>query len=263
MIRLKKSLGQHFLHDTNMLAKEARLLEPQGKTVLEIGPGDGRLTEQLLLAGASRIIAVEKDSYLVRILEDKFRNRPVHVLHADFLEISPARLGKIDKIAGNIPYYISSPIIFKLKEFDFENALLMVQEEFARKMVAQPGTSAYGRLSVTSQLFYYVKYVQKVRRSLFFPAPKVDSAIILLEKKQVRGTEALEGTIRSIFQHKNRTVRNALLSSGFENEGLEILGDALKKRPRELTLDEIKQISETIAGKTQLSQVKLKDKNKN
>ncbi|MFA5076951.1 MAG: 16S rRNA (adenine(1518)-N(6)/adenine(1519)-N(6))-dimethyltransferase RsmA [Candidatus Micrarchaeia archaeon] len=249
MIHLKKSLGQHFLRDTNMLAKEARLLGPQGKTVLEIGPGDGRLTEQLLTAGAKQVIAVEKDFSLVKVLEGKFKGRPVHIIHADFLEISPAKLGKIHKIIGNIPYYISSPILFKLREFEFENALLMVQEEFARKMVAQPGTSGYGRLSVTSQLFYSVKYVQKVRRSLFFPAPKVDSAIILLEKKQVQGTEALEGTIRSIFQHKNRTVRNALLSSGFEKEGLEILGDALKKRPRELTLDEIKQISEKIAGK--------------
>ncbi|MDD5337564.1 MAG: 16S rRNA (adenine(1518)-N(6)/adenine(1519)-N(6))-dimethyltransferase RsmA [Candidatus ainarchaeum sp.] len=246
---LKKSLGQHFLREKNTLAKEARLLGPMGKTVLEIGPGDGRLTEQLLLAGASRVIAVEKDIALVKVLEEKFSNRPVHIIHADFLELDARKIGKIDRIAGNIPYYISSPIVFRLKEFEFEKALLMVQEEFAKKMVAKPGTSEYGRLSVTSQLFYEVEYVQKVGRNQFFPAPKVDSAIILLEKRQVQDTEALESTIRSIFQHKNRTLRNALLSSGFEKEGIEILGAVLKKRPRELTLEEIKQISEKISQK--------------
>ncbi len=242
---LKKSLGQNFLKDKNILAKESRILEPKGKTVLEIGSGDGRLTEQLLLAGAKKIIAVEKDSRMVEIMKNRFEGKPVEVVNADFLEMHPEGF-KIEKIAGNIPYYISSPIIFKLKEFDFEDAVIMVQDEFARKMKAKAGDSNYGRLSVTSQLFYEIKYVQGVPAALFTPSPKVDSAIILLRKKPVEVRGKTEDVIRALFQHKNKTVRNALLDAGFEKEKLVVLGELLKKRPRELELRLIREICEKL-----------------
>lgn len=236
---LKKSLGQHFLKDKNILAKEARLLDVKGKEVLEIGSGDGRLTGQLLLAGAKKIIAVEKDAALGELLKERFANEPVGIIIGDFLELKPFR---IDKIAGNIPYYISSQIIFKLKEFDFENAILMVQDEFAKKMVARPNEKNYGRLSVTSQLFYEVKYVQKVPCSLFVPRPKVDSAIIMLKKRNTSLSQGAEGVIRALFQHKNKTVRNALMDAGYAKEKIEILGELQKQRPRALPLGEVLEI---------------------
>ena len=236
---LKKHLGQHFLNDKNILAKEAKVLEVQGKSVLEIGPGDGRFTEQLLLAGAKTIITVEKDPRMAEILRERFASKPVEVIEADFLETEPI---KIDRIAGNIPYYISSPILFRLTEFEFEKALLMVQDEFARKMVARPNESNYGRLSVTSQLFFKVKYVQKVSANLFTPPPRVNSAIILLEKTNAEVGRDAENIIRALYQHKNKTVRNALLDAGFEKEKLEKLGELLKLRPRALDLEKVLEI---------------------
>ncbi len=241
-LTMRKSLGQNFLNDKNILAKEARLLEAGGKTVLEIGPGDGRLTEQLLIAGAKKVIAVEKDPRMAEILNNRFAGKPVEIVNGDFLETNPAQF-KIDRIAGNIPYYISSPIIFKLKEFSFEAAILMVQDEFARKMVTKPGEPGYGRLSVTSQLFYEVKYVQKVPASLFTPAPKVNSAMIMLKKTGVEVDENAENVIRALFSHKNKTVRNALLDSGYEKARIEVLGaPMLGMRPAKLALREILEI---------------------
>lgn len=241
MMFLKKSLGQNFLNDKNILAKEARVLEVKGKTILEIGPGDGRLTEQLILAGAKKVIAIEKDTRLADLLKEKFANQPVEIINADFLETDPKQF-KIDKIAGNIPYYISSPIIFKLKEFDFDGAVLIVQDEFAKKMVTKAGESDYGRLSVTSQLFYEVKYIQKVPAQLFTPPPKVNSAMILLKKTNAKVSENTEDIIRALFQHKNKTVRNALLDAKFPKEKIEIIGELLKLRPRELNQDKILEI---------------------
>lgn len=244
MMHLKKSMGQHFLNDKNILAKEVRLLNVKDKIVLEIGAGDGRLTEQLLLAGAKKVIAVEKDKKLGAILQNNFAGKNVEIIIKDFLEIRPDFI--FEKIIGNIPYYISSQILFKLKEFDFKDALLMVQDEFAKKMVAKPNDKNYGRLSVTSQLFYKIKYVQKIPSSVFIPIPRVNSAIILLKKKNVKITKNTENIIRVLFQHKNKTVRNALLDGCFEKEMIQSLGKLLKMRPRQLEQKKILEIAELL-----------------
>lgn len=236
---LKKRLGQHFLRDKNLLAKEARLLGVKGKIVLEIGPGDGALTEQLLLAGPKKLLAVEKDPRMATILREKFAGKPIEIVEYDFLELEPI---KIDKIAGNIPYYISSQIIFRLKDFEFEDALLMVQDEFARKMVAKSGANNYGRLSVTSQLFYDVKYIQRVDAAMFFPRPKVNSAIILLKKRPISLNQDAENIIRALFQHKNKTVQNALLDAGFGKTAISCLSNFLVRRPRTLSTGEILEV---------------------
>lgn len=238
---LKKSLGQNFLNDKNILAKEASLLNPKNKIVLEIGAGDGRLTEQIFLLNPKKLFAVEKDARMTEFLKKKFTK--IQILHCDFLKIKPF---KIDKIIGNIPYYISSSIIFKLKEFEFEDALLMVQDEFAKKMVANANESNYGRLSVTSQLFYEVKYIQKIPASLFIPKPKVNSAIIMLKKKNLNITPQIEDIIRALFQHKNKTIRNALLDAGFEKKDLEKLGTLQNLRPRTLSPNKILEICQLI-----------------
>ncbi|MEW6528576.1 MAG: 16S rRNA (adenine(1518)-N(6)/adenine(1519)-N(6))-dimethyltransferase RsmA [Candidatus Micrarchaeota archaeon] len=252
-INLKKSFGQHFLNDKNIIAKEVRLLEVKNKTVLEIGAGDGRLTKQLLSAGAKKIIAVEKDRKMITVLNNLFEEeKRIKIIHADFLKIKPSKF-KFEKIIGNIPYYISSEILFRLKEFDFEDAVIMVQDEFAKKMIACPGEKNYGRLSVTSQLFYEIKYISKIPAHLFIPCPKVNSAIIRLKKKKActdkhmgKQIKQIENIIRILFQHKNKTVRNALYDGGFDKEEIKILEDLLKKRPRELRLDLILEICKKI-----------------
>ncbi|MEW6036419.1 MAG: 16S rRNA (adenine(1518)-N(6)/adenine(1519)-N(6))-dimethyltransferase RsmA [Candidatus Micrarchaeota archaeon] len=233
----KKSLGQHFLEDRNILALEAKLANPEHKTVLEIGPGDGRLTEQLLLLKPEKLIAVEKDARFAALLKQKFAGRAdVEIVEADFLEFEPP---KFDVAVGNIPYYISSDIVFRLAGMKFSHAVLMVQKEFAQKMAARPGEKNYGRLSVTSQLAFRVTLERTVLRHLFRPVPEVDSAIIILSPTGLRPSQFQENVIRWLFQHKNKTVRNALTHSKmFDAAELEKLGGMAGRRVRTLSKEE-------------------------
>jgi 16S rRNA (adenine1518-N6/adenine1519-N6)-dimethyltransferase len=235
-MKRRRSMGQCFLEDRNILRLEAMLADVQGKRVLEIGAGDGRLTEVLIERSPARIIAVEKDPRFAEKLRERFGDAPVDVVEADFLEMD---IPDIDVIVGNIPYYISSDIIFSLKGLEFELAVLMVQKEFAQKMVAEPGDRNYGRLSVTAQLHFDVSLERKVLRHLFRPVPKVDSAIITLRPTGASISQFEENVIRYLFQHRNKTVRNALLDSKmFEREELEALGGYAKKRVRKLSKEE-------------------------
>ena len=241
--RKRKSLGQCFLGDRNILALEAKLANPKGKTVLEIGAGDGRLTEALLAQKPKKIIAVEKDPGFAAILKEKFASRSdVVVLEADFLEL--ALPDDVDVVVGNIPYYISSDIVFSLAPMRFERAVLMVQKEFAQKMVAKPKDGNYGRLSVTSQLAFTIRLERTVLRHLFKPMPKVDSAIILITPTGTKLTRFQENVIRWLFQHKNKTVRNALTDSKmFSKQDLDNLGHFAKRRARTLSKEECLEIA--------------------
>jgi len=243
----KKSLGQCFLEDRNILRLEAKLAEPEGKIIMEIGPGDGRLTEALLELKPKKIIAVEKDARFAAVLREKFSGRDdVDIVESDFLEMEfPER---VDVIVGNIPYYISSDIIFRIAPLHFTHAILMVQKEFAKKMVSKPDDDDYGRLSITSQIAFDIKFERTVLRHLFRPIPKVDSAIIVLKPTGVILSQFQENIIRWLFSHKNRTVRNALISSKeFEDESLSKLGDYLKRRVRTLTKEDVLEIADLLS----------------
>ncbi len=240
-MKRKKALGQCFLEDRNILRLEARLADVRGRRVLEIGAGDGRLTEAILEHEPERVFAVEKDPRLAEALRKRFADVPVDIIEGDFLELDTP---EADVIVGNIPYYISSDIVFSLKDLGFDRAVLMVQKEFAQKMTAKPGERNYGRLSVTSQVFFEIRYERTVLRHLFRPVPDVDSAIIILKPTGKKLTQFEENMIRSIFQHKNKTVRNALLDSKlFEAEELEELGGFAKRRGRTLTKEECLEIA--------------------
>jgi 16S rRNA (adenine1518-N6/adenine1519-N6)-dimethyltransferase len=240
-MELKKSLGQNFLIDQNILRKEARLANPKGKTVLEIGPGDGRLSEKVLELEPARLFAVEKDPRMAELLSEKFHGRNVTLVEGDFLELE---LPEVDVVVGNIPYYITSQIVFRLATQKFERAVLIVQKEFAQKMAAGTKDRNYGRLSVTAQLAFDVELVQLVPRHLFRPIPKVDSALIILRPTGRRLTQKEENVIRYLFTHKNKTVRNALLDSkAFEKEELTTLGKFEKRKVRTLTKEEVLEIA--------------------
>jgi ribosomal RNA small subunit methyltransferase A len=238
-MKLKKSLGQHFLNSPSILEFESTLANPKGKDVLEIGPGDGRLTQLLLQKGPKSLTAVEKDPAWAGHLKERFAGTPnFRVIEGDFLELdsSDAQL-----IVGNIPYYISSPIIFKIAKMRARAAVLIVQLEFAKRMVAQPRTGNYGRLSVTSQLLFEVKLVKKIKKGSFSPPPKVDSALILLRRKDFEMEPKLEAFIRAIFSHKNQNAKKAL-----SHEGIEVPQELPRKRARELSKEEILEIYDSI-----------------
>ncbi len=232
----KKSLGQCFLENRAILEKEALLAEIEGKRVLEIGAGDGRLSRALLARKPEKLVIVEKDQRFEKIL----KKLDAELIIGDFLEID---LPDVDVIVGNIPYYISSDIIFRLKSLPIERAILMVQKEFARKMVAKPGDSNYGRLSVTSQIFFNVDYLMTVGAGHFNPKPKVDSAIICLVPTGRKLSAGDEHIIRCLFSHKNKTVRNALRDSKIED--FEV-GTFYSRRVCTLTIEEVLEISRMI-----------------
>ncbi len=239
----KKKLGQCFMDDQNILELEAKLANVKGKRVLEIGAGDGRLTRKLLGNSPKKLTVVEMDPFYASELRVKLGDK-IQVIEGDVLE---EKLPQVDVIIGNIPYYISSDIVFMIAGMKIKRAVLMVQKEFAKKMVAKPKDKNYGRLSITAQLSFEVKYERTVLRHLFNPAPEVDSAIIILIPTGRKLSQLEENIIRFIFQHKNKTVRNALLDSKyFERDELEILGKFEKRRGRTLTKEECLEIAELL-----------------
>jgi len=210
---MKPKLGQHFLVDESVLQFEAESCEPKGKSVLEIGAGDGRLTQKLLQQGAGHITAVELDPKFAKMLRMKFR-RGVKVAEEDILEFQQGK--KYNVVCGNIPYYITTPILFKLAKMDFDRAVLCIQKEVAERILAEPGSSNYGRLSVSSQVLFRAEILALVERSAFSPPPKVDSCIISLEKTGAQLGAAEEKFIGAIFSHKKKSLRNALIDARME-----------------------------------------------
>lgn len=209
---MRAKLGQNFLADESVLAYEAQCADARGNSVLEIGAGDGRLTSKLLSAGAGHITAVEFDPKLARQLRIRFSGaKRVRVHEGDFLEFDEsARFGRI---VGNIPYYITSPILLKIARMNFDKAVLCMQKEVAARMMAEPGSREYGRLSVFSQLTYKADVLALVERSAFKPAPKVDSCIVSIGKTGFLMGACEEEAVGALFSHKKKSVKNAVVDA--------------------------------------------------
>ncbi len=205
---MKAKLGQHFLLDDSVLQLEAESADVVGKSVLEIGAGDGRLTSRLLSQGAGHITAVELDPKLAKSLRAKFHSR-VKVVECDFLDFAPEK--KYNCVVGNIPYYITSPILFKLASMDFDRATLCIQKEVAQRIVARPGTSQYGRLSVSCQLSFETRIISEVGREAFSPKPRVDSCIISISKTGFLPSQRQQEAIAAIFSHRKKSLKNAVV----------------------------------------------------
>lgn len=182
---MSRRLGQHFLTDRRALARIADTLALTGaETVVEIGPGRGALTE-LLLARAARVVAIELDDALAVHLRSRFPN--LEVVHADVRDVALADVagGGPFVLAGNIPYYITTPILFHALEPPMpQRSVFLVQKEVADRVVAEPGSKTYGALSVNVQAVAEPKLIARVPPGAFSPPPKVDSAILFMEPRE-------------------------------------------------------------------------------
>ncbi|WP_297215067.1 rRNA adenine dimethyltransferase family protein [Thermoplasma sp.] len=223
-MRYSKRMGQVFLQSRRIASYEVDLLGEPG-TVLEIGPGHGVLTKILVERGFN-VTAVEKDRYIYGELQALKANN-LNLINMDFLDMAP---GSYDYIIGNIPYSISSPIIFKLYEFNFRRSVIMVQKEFAEKIALPDDMS---RLYVNAYVRYRIELKRYVSKRNFNPQPEVDSAILVLEKKKYEEPypmDFLDGVLIEMFSKKRKKLSNIfdVYPPG--------MGD---KRPSNLTVSEI------------------------
>jgi len=230
--RPTKRLGQNFLLDDSVVKRQVAFADLSPKdTVLEIGPGLGNLTEELLKTGA-KVVGIEQDAEFCRFLERRFGQR-LQLVQADAVK---AFLPEFNKVVSNLPYQISSPITFKLLDAGFEVAVLMLQREFAERMVAKPGTAEYGRLSVGVYYRADCEIMLNVSRNSFWPQPKVDSCIVKLVPKEppfvVDDKQVFYNVTKAIFSHRRKKIMNSLLADPAVSSLTESLDKAaLEKLP--------------------------------
>lgn len=256
MIRPKKSLGQHFLRDPNTIRKIAQSLEaPSDAVVIEIGPGTGVLTREL--AGRfDRLVAIEVDQRAVAHLTETLPG--VTVIHADVLSVDWRALtkeyGEKLWVIGNLPYYITSPILFDLLDARdvIHQAVLMMQKEVAQRLVATPRTKAYGILSVQTQLLSRPSLLFTVGRNVFHPKPDVDSAVVRLDfgsEEPGVPVELLRRIVRTAFNQRRKTLRNSL-KSVVDELGVSLPEEIASLRPEALAPEQFVELTRTFLGES-------------
>ncbi len=232
-----KKKGQHFLVDRDIIEHIADYadLGPIDR-VLEIGSGTGNLTE-ILAARAGHVFAVEIDPGLALDLLGRFQN--VSVIKGDALKVE---LPDYNKIVSNLPYQISTKITFRLLARPFELAVLMYQREFAKRMLARPGTEEYGRLGMIVGYFCEAEILEIVPRSAFRPMPEVASAIVRLRPRKARPEVDAEKFIKfveGLFNNRRKKIKKAIVAMGVSRAKLaELDASLLEKWPEELMPDE-------------------------
>jgi 16S rRNA (adenine1518-N6/adenine1519-N6)-dimethyltransferase len=264
---LKKSLGQNFLIDQNILRKIVGAANlDAGKGALEIGPGIGALTQQLAKA-AGKVVAVEIDQRLMPILKETMQSYDhVQVIHGDILKLSLeeifqnfAPLTQVSVVA-NLPYYVTTPIVMKLLEarLPLENIVVMIQKEVALRMAAPPGGKDYGSLSIAVQYYCEPELVMIVPRTVFIPQPNVDSAVIKLKVRQKPPVDVADESwffevVQACFAQRRKTIANNLLARFFTKETRVQLLPILSacaidpvRRGETLTLDEYARLSNAL-----------------
>jgi 16S rRNA (adenine1518-N6/adenine1519-N6)-dimethyltransferase len=217
--RPRQSLGQNFLHDQNLCRWIVAQLDLQpGEHVVEVGPGLGALTEYLVESGC-RVTCIEKDGNMVRWLEEKFQGAGVELFHMDALKFDLRKLygnGPV-KFVGNLPYYVSTPLIAKYASALSPASILVLtlQHEVAARLNATPGTKDFGAMSVCSSRRWDIKYARKLPASVFYPQPKVSSAVLTMRRKPasdvpVCDEELFESLVRRGFGERRKQLRKLL-----------------------------------------------------
>ncbi len=247
MIKAKKSLGQNFLIDSNILQKITNTTEIKNKLVFEIGPGTGNLTNYILKKNPKKIYVIEKDNELSNNLENKFNNQ-ITIINDDVLKIDETKLFNEKVIVfGNLPYNISTEILSKwivnLKEdFWFECLVLMFQKEVADRIIAQVNTSNYGRLSIICNWKLNIKKICDIKPESFSPKPKVDSSLLFFYPKKsfvkINDPNNLEKITRVFFNQRRKMLKKPFnqLFNG-DQKVLNKLKINLNLRPQNLNVE--------------------------
>lgn len=248
-LRAKKSLGQNFLLDLNLTAKIARQAgDLTGSDVLEIGPGPGGLTRGLLAEGARRVLAIEKDARCLPALGEIAAAYPdrLEVLNADAMDFDP--LGKLQapiKVAANLPYNIGTELLVRWltpKQWPpfWDSLTLMFQKEVAERIIAKPGTKAYGRLALLAAWRADSKMVMTLPPEAFTPPPKIHSAVVhitaLPAPRYPADANTLSRVVAAAFNQRRKMMRSALKSYGPDIED-KLIAAGIKPTDRAETLD--------------------------
>jgi len=241
----RKKWGQNFLRDPNLIRKIIRTVEPRREdSFLEIGPGSGSLTKYLC-PEVAHLVAVEIDPLLLTILRTQKELSSVKFIQGDILQINLVDLPipRPVRVVGNLPYNISSPIIFWLirQREHWKDAFLMVQKEMADRLVAGVGSKEYGRLTVMTRAFFDIELCFTIPPHVFTPRPKVESSFVSLKKKTVPLVEEdrftiFEKLVGAAFAQRRKMLKNTL--AGFSIVESEQFRVDLRRRPEQLTVEE-------------------------
>tara|TARA_B100001989_G_scaffold241210_1_gene206902 strand:- start:705 stop:1493 length:789 start_codon:yes stop_codon:yes gene_type:complete len=245
MIKAKKSLGQNFLIDPNIIDKIVNLVGIEDKNILEIGPGTGNLTEKILKKKPNSFFVVEKDFDLTKLLKQKFDNK-IKILNDDILKVEENELSdEILTVYGNLPYNISTEILIKWilnmseKKIWFNYLILMFQKEVADRIISEFNTKNYGRLTILANWRLKIKKICDIPSSCFIPKPKVESSLLLFEPKinfvKFTNPKNLEKITRIFFMHRRKMIKKPFLKMFNDDKNLALkLGLDLELRPQNL-----------------------------
>ena len=259
--KFSKSLGQNFLIDDSVLEDIVNGAEVNGEDfVIEIGPGVGTLTAQLLMK-AKKVTSIELDNDLIPILTEELgEHENFNLIHNDALKVDFNEVigdEKSVKLVANLPYYVTTPIIVKLLKdgYNFKSLTIMIQKEVAERINAEPNCKEYGSLSVLVQYYCDTKIVRRVAPSSFIPRPKVESIVIRLDRLEeprvkVKDENLMFEIIRHSFNMRRKTLWNGVKNMGVDKEDLmkafEEAGVDPKRRGETLSLEEFARLSDCI-----------------
>ena len=241
----RKKWGQNFLADRNLLDKIVRTIDPKkSDSILEIGPGEGALTE-LIYPIVKEMIAIEIDPMLIEHLKNRESLKGLNIVHGDVLlqDIENLPVKNLVRVIGNIPYNITSPIIFWLIEqlHFWDDAFIMMQKEVAERLSAVVGTKAYGRFTVVTGAYLNMEYCFTIPPDVFIPKPKVDSAIIRFTKKEnplISDEKYMRFNklVSAAFSQRRKMLRNTLKGWDIHPDLQEQIN--FNRRPETLTIEE-------------------------
>ena len=248
MIKAKKSLGQNFLIDKNIIEKIVNLKDIKNKTVLEVGPGTGNLTSALIKKNPKKFYVIEKDTELASLLKKEYSNQ-IEIINSDILKYNENKISEEKLIVfGNLPYNISTEILCKWilnldnKEPWFSYLILMFQKEVADRIISSHNSSNYGRLSILANWRLDIEKIIDIKSSSFSPRPKVDSTLLFFSPKKefftLKNPYNLETITRTFFSHRRKMIKKPY-SQIFSNndELLDKLNIDLNLRPQNLNFE--------------------------